>query len=294
MAIEKDLELLDSFIGNRLNAEEQGAFEQKLNADPELKREYNLQHKIVEGIRKARITELKTMLNNVPVAPTSANEALSLSKVLIGIVIVGAISSGLYFYFNQDESLPQQEIVTSQPLVETENTPVVESTEASDAEIKNSLEQAAVSSDQPAKNNEALPVIPKKEGTAVEQERATAPKMDVYDPGEEATVNREEENLDIRKGTASTKEKIEVTTESNNKKYKFHYQFKEGKLFLYGSFKKDLYEIMEFFSDDNKRTAFLYYENNYYLLNEENEKIKPLTAIADQVLLKKLKDYRGN
>ena len=49
---------------------------------------------------------------------------------------------------------------------------------------------------------------------------------------------------------------------------------------------------MEFFSD-NKRTMFLYYKDNYYLLNEENETVKPLAPINDAALLKKLKDYRG-
>jgi hypothetical protein len=49
---------------------------------------------------------------------------------------------------------------------------------------------------------------------------------------------------------------------------------------------------MEFFSG-NKRTVFLYYKDSYYLLNEENETIKPLAPINDPSLLKKLKDYRG-
>ena len=50
---------------------------------------------------------------------------------------------------------------------------------------------------------------------------------------------------------------------------------------------------MEFFSD-NKRTVFLFYKDSYYLLNEEDEKIKPLAPINDPTLIKKLKDYRGS
>ena len=49
---------------------------------------------------------------------------------------------------------------------------------------------------------------------------------------------------------------------------------------------------MEFFSDD-KRTMFLFYNNQYYLLKEDNERLKPLQAIQDTTLLKKLRDYRN-
>ena len=50
----------------------------------------------------------------------------------------------------------------------------------------------------------------------------------------------------------------------------------------------------DLFFSDNKRTVFLYYKDSYYLLNEENETIKPLAPINDPSLLKKLKDYRGS
>ncbi|MEO5977632.1 MAG: hypothetical protein ABIS36_18055, partial [Chryseolinea sp.] len=61
---------------------------------------------------------------------------------------------------------------------------------------------------------------------------------------------------------------------------------------LYGVFEKNLYEIMEFFSN-NKRTMFLYYKDNYYLLNEDDNNVKRLTPIKDETLLKKLQDYRA-
>jgi hypothetical protein len=90
-----------------------------------------------------------------------------------------------------------------------------------------------------------------------------------------------------------TSPSIAVEIDTKNKKYDFHYQFKDGKLFLYGPFENDLYEILEFFSDD-KRTMFLFYQENFYLLKDDNEKLKPLGAIQDPSLIKKLKDYRKN
>jgi hypothetical protein len=86
---------------------------------------------------------------------------------------------------------------------------------------------------------------------------------------------------------------IAVDVDRDNRKYSFNYQFKDGKLVLYGPFERNLYEILEFFSDE-KRTVFLYYKNNYYLLKEDNENVKELTVINDPALIKKLKEYRGN
>ncbi len=116
--------------------------------------------------------------------------------------------------------------------------------------------------------------------------------MDVFDPSEETESPAATPETKTSESSPLSKSSIVVETDNNNKKYNFHYQFKNGKLYLYGTFEKNLYEIMEFFSG-NKRTVFLYYKDSYYLLNEENETIKPLAPINDPSLLKKLKDYRG-
>ena len=50
---------------------------------------------------------------------------------------------------------------------------------------------------------------------------------------------------------------------------------------------------MEFFADD-KRTVFLFYKDHYYLLPEADQQIRPLSAITDAELLKKLKEYRNS
>ena len=121
---------------------------------------------------------------------------------------------------------------------------------------------------------------------------ARAP-LDVFDPSSEVEDNAANaEVTGTKKAGTSTAPSIVVETVTD-KRYNFHYQFKNDKLYLYGTFEKNLYEIMEFFSN-NKRTMFLFYKDNYYLLNEENDKVKPLTPISDEALLKKLKDYRKN
>jgi hypothetical protein len=85
---------------------------------------------------------------------------------------------------------------------------------------------------------------------------------------------------------------MQVETDNANKKFDFHYAFSDNKLLLYGSFGKDLYTILEFFNN-NKRTVFLHYNSNYYLLDESVEKPTPLKALNDPVLIQKLREYKG-
>jgi hypothetical protein len=126
---------------------------------------------------------------------------------------------------------------------------------------------------------------------ADEEPKGRAP-LDIFDPTQEGeTANKANPEAKISEAPLS-KSSIVVEVDNSNKKFNFHYQFKNGKLYLFGTFEKNLYEIMEFFSG-NKRTVFLFYKDNYYLLSEENDTIKPLAPINDPTLLQKLKDYRG-
>jgi hypothetical protein len=50
---------------------------------------------------------------------------------------------------------------------------------------------------------------------------------------------------------------------------------------------------MEFFTDE-KRTVFLFYKEQYFLLQEADSQIRPLTPISDPALIKKLKEYRNS
>jgi hypothetical protein len=84
--------------------------------------------------------------------------------------------------------------------------------------------------------------------------------------------------------------RIEVENINNDKQYAFHYQFNLGKLILYGKFDKGLYEIIEV--NGSAHSVFLFYKDNYYLLNEKETTITPLTPIHDGQLIKKLREYR--
>jgi len=281
MVSEKDFEALDHYVGNRLDAKEKAAFEQQLANNAELRQALAVQEQIVGGLRQARAAELKQMLKNVPVSTLPTQPSL-LARVGLWAAAAGVVASGLYYYFNRDEE------------------------KAAPAAPKAEIKQEDVASVPPAAQPQAVQVPKETPSNAVKKTDAATKKtavetpeektterdaIEVFDPGAEGeNANAAAAAPEVSRGTI-TRASIATETDANNKKYKFHYQFKEGKLFLYG-IEKNLYEIMDFFVD-NKHTMFLFYKDSYYLLNDENDKIRPLTPIKDADLVKRLNASRG-
>lgn len=277
----KNFELIDDFLTNRLGAQEKVFFEQQMNSDPALKADVELQKQIIESVKKARVAELKAMLNNVPISGgyTSGITAAKFAAVVGTAALVG---TALYFYLKPEElekkseiSITKNEITT--PVQQDESAPVIENKEIG--------KQTPIKPEVEVKKQEV-----KKE--VVKPSTTNQPKIEVADPSDEFPENS---STDIAKvpnnNSGVTNSHIEVEMDSSNKKYSFHYQFAQGKLWLYGAFDKGLYEILEINGD--KKSVFLFYKDNYYMLDEKQRKIASLEPIRDGLLLKKLRDYRN-
>ncbi len=281
MAAERDLELLDNYLSNRLDAQGRAEFEQMLQKDPGLKSEFELQQQFVSGIRKARAAELKSLLNNIAIPPASTGTAIG-AKAAMWVVIAGLVGTGLYFYLDQKTDAP-----SAGDEVELQQEKKINAEESTEnpADVNKTEDEEPVVSDEPAASeNKAVP-LPKASKKANVK---PSPALDVYDPTKDASENKtegEDSKLVIEPASSPT---VEINTED---KKSFHYQFTNGKVILYGPFEKNLYEILEFF-DGDKRTVFLYYRNQFYHLKDDSDQIRSLMAVKDQALLKKLKESR--
>lgn len=285
MAVEKDLELLDDYLANRLQGSDRVAFEERIQSDPELTQALQTQKHIVDGLRKVRMAELKAMLQAVPVPPATTGMSTFL-KITVGTFSAAFVGLVLYFGFIKSEkptpvateqpTAAEQNVTPSEPQPETNNEVVIaeenKTTTASQKETKNTKDVSA------------------------EQPKITKPVIEAFTPTEEQgeTGTHQEMDAPVTSNTTRVSTKPSITAEINtdNKKYTFHYVLINDRLTLYGNFEKNIYEIIEVFNND-KRTAFLFYKNNYYLLNTSDTKVKPLTPINDPVLLEKLKEYRN-
>jgi len=298
MALERDLELLDDYVANRLSADQKSAFEQRLEADPELQRELGLQQKVIETIRQARVAELKSMLNNVPVPAPMGGETSVGSTAVIAVVVTALVGIGIYLVLNMPEKAPvKQPVTTAAPSgdsINQEDVPQQADLNSVKTETTTTQPEEQAVAENKVEKKKAQTTAPKDSATK-QRDSVSKSAIDLFDPTED-TVNKveivREDEAPLK--SAATKSSMSIKTDTKNRKYGFHYQFKNGELYLYGPFNKNLIEIMEFIGE-NKQAIFLYHENKYYYLNDnKTEKIKPLTAVNDPALLKKLKASRGN
>lgn len=279
MATERDLELLDDYLSNRMKGQEREQFEQRLTQDPSLHKEYIFQKQVFESLRHARMQELKQMLNNTPVSPGGNSQFL---KIASAVFVAGVVGVTAYFVVTKPAVEEEQYITdTTSSVITEEKIPA----ERDETRIPDKREPIKVTEeDKNEEKPEAKPL----------QEEPTSSPITVFDPTDELTESTVEEPKAVQnKSNLKEGPSITVETDSNNRKYDFHYQFTKGKLVLYGKFERNLYEILEFFSN-NEHTRFLYYRDKYYLLDDEDGQVKSLVSITDPELLKKLAAHRKN
>jgi len=77
-----------------------------------------------------------------------------------------------------------------------------------------------------------------------------------------------------------------------DKKHNLYYQYYNNKLFLYGDFDSKPYEILELNTIKDK-LIYLYFEDKYYGLNQNQIDIAALSVIKDKVTLSNLELIRN-
>jgi hypothetical protein len=288
-----NFELIDDYLTNRLSEQDRKSFEQQINSDPALKADVELQKEIIQGLKSARVAELKAMLNNVPI--TSPAAYLSPLRIAAGVIGTVVLATGIYFYFNSNDSLTPGSISnppTDSVIKNEQTTPDLKEDDDTDPQI-NELNTIP----KPAGEEEKTIQSKKQDSDVIDSntKQESKPVIDLVDPTEELNDNAPGTNP-VKSGANNSTisiAKINVDIISSERKYNAHYQFINGKLVLYGKFDSGLYEIIEV-NAQRSRSLFLYYKTSYFLLDETQHEITPLKEISDPVLKEKLKAFRSN
>lgn len=284
MATEREFELLDDYLSNRMDAAERSAFERKLQADPDLRNEYSFQQSVVSGIRRARAAELKSMLQNTPVPVPAKGTTSTGGKVIVGSLVAAIVATGIYLYLREPQAEPgQTPEAVEQPMGQPAGT------------VEETTTDETTTPDASLEENEIVP--DQKDAAGDKPQAQKVPEkvdVNVFDPTQEdETEGAPPSDESPRTADGAGGASMPVRVEKQNRDFGFHYQFRDDELYLYGPFETDLYEILEIFGEDGKRTLFLYFNESYYLLDQRGTKVKPLTPITDPQLLAKLKEYRA-
>jgi hypothetical protein len=276
-------DLVSAYFDGEMTKLEGNDFLNNVSKDAELKNEFQFQSEIIEGLKAARVSELKAMLDAVPVG---GGGAIALGKLAIigGVLILTGLS---YFYISNKDSIQP---LTEPKAIEDALDELISSSN-NEEDIAEEFEQLEVQAEQKSVISKTEIIKPNKESII------TSPqinKPETIEPHELIEENNDEFDVPesglIQKNT-TTLSAIDIDVDNSKKKYSFHYQLKAGKLFLYGSFDKGLYEILEFNSPEGK-ILFLYYKDKYYGLSKNQSEIVPLDEVTEDSLISKLEAAR--
>ena len=275
-------ELINAYLDNELSDADRMNFEQRLEGDAVLQQELALQKDVIEGIRLARKAQLKQMLNNVPVAQTTAWSAGKIASVA---TIVAATIAGIFYFMPDNESeVPSTATTEITEPQQPETTPeVIAEAEPNDTE-ENLPEEAENVVTQPMEDTTADSMEETVETQPENKRPVVAPNFEREDT-ERSDVTAPDGSILGEK--VSTPSETEVEIETANGNYNFHYAFEPGMLKLYGDFEKELYEILEFNTEEGS-VWFLEYREKFYFLDNSSSEIRPLSEVKDAKLLEVL------
>lgn len=277
MADERDFELLDDYLSNRMREQDRPAFEQRLQSDPDLLQEYTVQKRVIQGIKDARVTQLKSMLNQIPVPSSSTGNAFA-SKVFIGAVVAIVIAAAALWFYRNEAAIKEQPSVQSE---QKTTTPTEEPANKS-AEPQMELEQPSVEDTQPQESDR------NQTSAGTEHSKPSLAKRPDPVSGPPASDNSSAASAGGKAAVANVSVNIK-----QNSDYSFHYQFDNGKLTLYGPFESGAYEIVAIQYNTGKLMS-LYYNEKYYMLTEGIKGIRKLDPVTDPALLNKLHEQRAS
>lgn len=270
----KDFNKISDFIDGTLSSAEQAEFEQSIANDPTLKAEVNRQKMLIEGIKAARHTQLKTRLAAIPVTAGIAFR----TKIAVGVAAVVTVGLTFLGYKELTKSPSSEAITTEQTIIAPQKAEkIIEPT---------NTEATQIESDKTVDSEETINEISKeitKQQSNIRSNKSntktTASKVstndkvntdfdhnfedDVHDSGIKKSDGTQHQD-NISNDKVVTKTMIQPKIEKSKT---LQYLYDNNNLTLYGDFSAEEYLVLDYRHIDK---VFLYFNGSFYEL-----KVKP-------------------
>lgn len=286
-------EKIDAYILGQMDAGEKEQFENELQTNAEIQKEFEFQKKVVKGIQQARVNELKLLLDSTTVGGTGLVGNMTLGKIAVGAMVLGGLFwGGWYLTQNPDNSSDAQ----IEQLAEASDEKEPQVTEEIEPISDSNQTENVVEPEESTQINETLSQIEKdetnsEESIQVQEPKITKPQVMEFDnESNNDSVNAPESTLVPRIDTNTST--LEVDVDNSKKKTSFHYKFSEGKLYLLGDFDSTLYEIIEV-NNKASKSFFLLYNDKFYALDQTKTQATPLVEVNDPAIIHRLKEAKG-
>lgn len=304
---------IDAYLRGELNASDLTKFESAMDNDPSFAEHVKVEQKIQQGLSEVRKAELKARLDALDVSTGWFGGVGQLAsstavKTLGGLVVASVAGVLIYNSLDSDvtieptSNLILTEISSPQPAedIPTVIIPVEELAESSNPDLPVNEIVSAKESLAAEPTKEVVAEMPLVENEAKKTTEATefVPNVTVPQPGDLA----KEEGFSAPDTEVPTMaDTDEIKTESltpvdvktvQKKNESLKYKYFDGKLFLYGDFNDNPYEILEINGATDRR-LFLYYTKEFYSI-EITDKVQELSPIGNAKLINELKIIRNN
>jgi hypothetical protein len=281
--------IVENYLSGEMSSSDKLSFENEMTNNPPLKAELSHQTELIKGIQQFRKVELKGRLAAINVNPTIYG-VISQSAALKSVIISTSallIATGAYIYFNLPEANFELEHINpiSEYKLGDNNAP----------EVINELDPVEIN------KKEIKPELIQKIENAVKIAKTEILKVHSPDfsvpnspdaSGSESLPTTTEEILRNRSNSLEDLADVDKTPKVEvqniiDKKYKFHYQHLEGKLYLYGKFNEGPYEIIEINGRKGKN-IFFFYQGRYHKIKRNTSEVTRFEMITDLALIKEL------
>lgn len=299
-------EQIEAYLNNSLSDADKLGFETQIAQDPLLRNEVMLQQSIVEGIKQHRRLALKSRLSNIEVAPVVNNAAsvssMSVVKMVGAVALISSTLLGIYWFWPDNNNQVKQnaeattENVDKQPSIITKNT---------DKNItiapQNSPKTVITDAAQVRHAEATMPKKVSKQHTnkAAEPVRGASVQLPNIssDTDNISEFSKGESNANVPSGSIANESvkttlKPDVLVETNDKVHTYHYKYSSNRLYLYGDFNNKPYELIELNSTKFGRKLFIFHNNAFYEIKNQQTEITPLVAIVDVDTIANLNEMR--
>ncbi len=279
---EFDIEKIEAYLLNRLEPEEKTAFEKAMNQDPVLAQEVTIQKDAIQAIQQVRKAELKARLNAIEINNGIWSHT---GKIAATILLLFSLGAGTYLLIprSSDAITEESPVITgnADDMEESVIEPVAEP----------HAEPVSVPSVNPAKAPDEIKAVDKTAPTVRQPiAEVRVPELnDSFDFGEDLDKQVSLPNPDIAR-VVDTKAKLNI--DLIDQEGAIRYKYYNNKLFLYGKFNAEPYEILELNASTGK-DLYLYFKGAFYKLNSDTFDVSLLEPISDPDLKLQLEQLRS-
>lgn len=286
-------EKLEAYIRNELTEKEKLELEEQLRQDPLLQNELTLQKDIISSIYDFRKNELKQRLNKIDVSSKSSPGDFTVGGAILGGIAIVGVAGFLIFKDSGNElassrlSSAVSQMPSSSPTAPETTENIISQHEVNGSTADSNVPETVVADTHANVNKEAKKQTPKKNSTLISTPVVVEANQTIV---KEEEILKDDQLTLPESGLTSLTAGAEPTliiVDNNSTKYKLHYKYTNGQLFLYG-FEKP-YKIIDL-PDQTQR--FLLYDGKFYKLNRNQPQIAPIQLVVNQEEKQVLESYK--